>query len=70
MAPDGISTREFNKWPSENAEQDQSARMCRLILLYTLRKNNLISRRESGQFTRTIAPPPPDIFTPPRKGLG
>ena len=35
---------ELNKRASESAEQDQTARMCSLILLYTLRETNLTSR--------------------------
>ena len=33
-----VSLTEINDRTVESAEQDQTARMCRLILLYTLRK--------------------------------
>ena len=33
-----VSLSEINDNAAESAEQDQTARMCRLILLYTLRK--------------------------------
>ena len=36
----GISLTEFHDETTESVEQDQTARMCRLILLYTLRKMN------------------------------
>ena len=34
---DGVSSTETNNRIAESAEQDQTARMCSLILLYTLR---------------------------------
>ena len=39
MAFDGVSLTEVNNGPAGSAEQDQSARRCTLILLYTLRKS-------------------------------
>ena len=33
-----VPLTEINERAAESAEQDQTARMCRLILLYTLRK--------------------------------
>ena len=41
MASDGGSLTEYNDGTAESAEQDQTARMCWLILVYTLRKINL-----------------------------
>ena len=41
MALGWLSLRKINNRVAESAEQDQHARMCRLILLYTLRKVNL-----------------------------
>ena len=38
---DGTSLTEINGIVAESAEQDQTARMCSLILLYTLREINL-----------------------------
>ena len=38
MALNGVSLTEINAGAAESAEQDQTARMCRLILLYILRK--------------------------------
>ena len=35
---DAVSSKEFNDRGMESAEQDQTARMCRLMLLYTLHK--------------------------------
>ena len=40
---DGLSRTEINGLTLERAEQDQTARMCSLILLYTLRKINATS---------------------------
>ena len=40
----GLSFTESIDRISESAEQDQTARMCRLILLYSLRKMNIWSR--------------------------
>ena len=37
---DGIPLIEFDDRTAESVEQDQTARMCRLILLYTIRKIN------------------------------
>ena len=39
MALDGISLAETIDRASESVEQDQTARMCRLILIYNLRKS-------------------------------
>ena len=38
MALDGVLMSELNDTAADSAEQDQTARMCRLILLYTLSK--------------------------------
>ena len=38
MALDGVSLAETIDRASESVEQDQTARMCGLILVYTLRK--------------------------------
>ena len=38
---DGLPLTEFNERAMESGEQDQTARMCRLILLYTLYVINL-----------------------------
>ena len=38
MAFDGVSLTYFNDRKAESAGQDHTARMCRLTLLYTLRK--------------------------------
>ena len=38
MAPGGVPLTEINNRIDENAEQDQTARMYMLILLYTVRK--------------------------------
>ena len=40
MTFDGVSLKKFNDTAPESAEQDQTARTCRLILLYTVRKVN------------------------------
>ena len=40
MTLGGILCTEIKDRPVESAEQDQTARMCSLILLYTLRKMN------------------------------
>ena len=34
----GVSLTEIDDRSAESAEQDQTTRMCRLILLYTIRK--------------------------------
>ena len=44
MALDGISLEDAIDRASESVEQDQTARMCRLILIYTLRKISPWSR--------------------------
>ena len=45
MASNGFSLTRFNDRAAESVKQDQIARMCGLILLYTLPKINLCSRR-------------------------
>ena len=37
----GVSSAETNERTAESAEQDQTAHMCTLILLYALRRINL-----------------------------
>ena len=44
MAYDRVSLAEINDRAAESAEQDQTARTCSLILLYTLRKIHSLSR--------------------------
>ena len=44
MHLDRLLLTEINDISAESAEQDQTARMCSLILLYTLRKINPRSR--------------------------
>ena len=39
-----VSVTELNVEVAESAEQDQTARMCRLILIYTFREINLWSK--------------------------
>ena len=51
MALDGISLAEMDDRVSERAQQDQTARMCRLILVYTLRNINILSSTEDQGFT-------------------
>ena len=41
----GLSLTKTNDRTAESPEQDQTARMCSLILLYTLRKINLWSQK-------------------------
>ena len=41
---DGVLLAEINYRVAENEGQDQTARMCRLILFYALRKINICSR--------------------------
>ena len=40
MALDKVSTAEIKGRAAKSAEQDQTARTCRLVLLYTLRQIN------------------------------
>ena len=44
MVLDGVSLAETIDRASESVEQDQTARMCSLILIYTLRKFSPWSR--------------------------
>ena len=46
MAFDRVSLTEINDRAAESAEQDQTARTCRLILLYTLRKISCRKRKD------------------------
>ena len=43
MAVGGVPLTKVNDRTAESVEQDQTARMCRLILLYALRKMNSCS---------------------------
>ena len=56
MTVDGASFTEINDRPTESARQDRTARMCRLILLHTLRKtmaaNGRIAVRMVGKYRR------------------
>ena len=49
MEVDRISLIGFNDKGAESAEQDQTARMCSLILLYTLRRIDASSRTEKEE---------------------
>ena len=49
---DGVSLIGISDRVVESADQDQTARMCRLILLYTLRERNSLMMTERG-FTLT-----------------
>ena len=55
MALDGVSLIEFNNRVAESVEQDQTTRMYRLILLYTLRKINPMSGT-AGDISRYAEP--------------
>ena len=44
MVLDAVSLTDFNDNTTESAEQDKTAHLCRLILLYTLRKANPLDR--------------------------
>ena len=44
MTFNGVSSTELNNGAVESVEQDQTARMCRLMLLFTLRDVNPCSR--------------------------
>ena len=48
MALDGVSLAETIDRASESVEQDQIARMCMLILIYTLRKLSPWSQHAEG----------------------
>ena len=43
MALDGVSLRDFYNRAAERVEQDRAAGMCRLILLYTLKNNCMVT---------------------------
>ena len=55
MALDGLSLTEISDQAAESAEQDQTARMCRLILFYTIRKHSQLSRTWKNRY-RPILP--------------
>ena len=47
MTMDGLTLREINDKAAGIAEQDQTSRFCRMILLYTQRK--ISGREQQGQ---------------------
>ena len=51
MAFCGVSLANIDDGRAECAEQDQTARMCSLILLYTHRKTNLEKEKEKKPFS-------------------
>ena len=52
MALDGVSRAEITDKASESVERDQTARMCRLILIYTLRKNKSVVANGNIRFKK------------------
>ena len=50
----GISLTYTNDRAAGSVEQDQTARMCSLILLYTLRKINLWSRNAGERLMQKL----------------
>ena len=44
-----VSSTEVDDRVAESAEQDQTARMCRLILLYSLRQNKPMTANGHGK---------------------
>ena len=50
----GVSLTEVNHKTTESAEQDQPARMCMLILLYTLRKKQIKGRKWKNNDDYTV----------------
>ena len=47
MTVDGILLTDFIDRSAESAGQDQTTRICRLVLLFTLRKNKSIRIKEN-----------------------
>ena len=55
LSPIRVSLSGIDDKAAESAEQDQTARMCRLILLYTLRKiYQFRERKDSSQCTSVV----------------
>ena len=54
MTLDVDSSREFNDRAVESVQQDETVCMCRLILLYALRKINAESRTAAQGFRKII----------------
>ena len=54
MPLDGVLLSEMNYKAAEGVEQDQTARMCRLILIHTIRKSIVSNGRTSAHNTISI----------------